>query len=90
MLYKERKKGEQSVTTTTTKKGNESYLCVEGVGGRGGDLLCSRVVGPPEVFTQQQSAYGDENDARILEAKCRGKNGPFSHKDTPLSLRTHI
>ena len=52
MLYKERKKGEQSVTTTTTKKGNESYLCVEGVGGRG-DLLCSRVVGPPEVFTQQ-------------------------------------
>ena len=53
MLYKERKKGEQSVTTTTTKKGNESYLCVEGVGGRGGDLLCSRVVGPPEVFTQQ-------------------------------------
>ena len=51
MLYKERKKGEQSVTTTTTKKG-ESYLCVEGVGSRG-DLLCSRVVGPPEVFTQQ-------------------------------------
>ena len=41
MLYKERKKGEQSVTTTTTKKGNESYLCVEGVGSRG-DLLCSR------------------------------------------------
>ena len=39
MLYKERKKGEQSVTTTTTKKGES--LCVEGVGGRG-DLLCSR------------------------------------------------
>ena len=38
MLYKERKKGEQSVNTTTTKKGESLY--VEGVGR--GDVLCSR------------------------------------------------
>lgn len=43
MLYKERKKGEQSVTTTTTKKGNESYLCVEGVGSRG-EIFCVRAL----------------------------------------------
>ena len=42
MLYKERKR-EQSVTTTTTKKGNESYLCVEGVGSRG-EIFCVRAL----------------------------------------------
>ena len=77
MLYKERKKGEQSVTTTTTKKG-ESYLCVEGVGSRG-EIFCVRALLVLPRFLHSR-AHGDENDARILEAKFRGKNVPFSHR----------
>ena len=77
MLYKERKKGEQSVTTTTTKKG-ESYLCVEVLVVV--VIFCVRALLVLPRFLHSNRAHGDENDARILEAKFRGKNVPFSHR----------
>ena len=49
MLYKERKKGEQ-IVTTTTKKGES--LCVEGVGR--GDVLCSRCCSSRGFYTAER------------------------------------
>ena len=85
MLYKEREKGEQSVTTTTTKKG-ESYLCVEGVGGRG-DLLCSRCWSSRGFYTAERMEM--KMMLEFWRQNSEAKMFPFPTK-TPLSLRTRI
>ena len=88
MLYKERKKGEQSVTTTTTKKG-ESYLCVEGVGSRG-DLLCSRGCWSSRGFYTAIERMEMKMMLEFWRQNAEAKMVPFPHKKTPLSLRTRI
>lgn len=90
MLYKERKKGEQSVTTTTTKKGNESYLCVEGVGSRG-EIFCVRALLVLPRFLHSNRAHMEmKMMLEFWRQNAEAKMVPFPHKKTPLSLRTRI
>jgi hypothetical protein len=88
MLYKERKKGEQSVTTTTTKKG-ESYLCVEGVGSRG-EIFCVRALLVLPRFLHSNRAHMEmKMMLEFWRQNAEAKMFPFPTK-TPLSLRTRI
>ena len=43
-------------------------------------IFCVRALLVLPRFLHSNRAHGDENDARILEAKFRGKNFPFSHR----------